>query len=163
MGVARGRSGAPFVPLRSPSGGDPAAASRPKTAEDYWGRWLLVFRLDSCSGLPSSPSDRIRVRAGRGGSSGSRRKDLSNATNTQGSVHVLSRREESPEVIEGGASRRGSGARSEGPGPRLGPGGSGSRKFSAAVREANARGRKSWLGGRDSNPDSLVQSQLSYH
>jgi hypothetical protein len=22
---------------------------------------------------------------------------------------------------------------------------------------------KVWLGGRDSNPDSLVQSQLSYH
>ena len=27
----------------------------------------------------------------------------------------------------------------------------------------NAAARCRWLGGRESNPDSLVQSQLSYH
>ena len=31
-----------------------------------------------------------------------------------------------------------------------------------STKTASARGSKDWLGGRDSNPDSMVQSHVSY-
>ncbi len=38
------------------------------------------------------------------------------------------------------------------------------REPAAIAQQRDARGATCvWLGGRDSNPDSLVQSQLSYH
>src|SRR6266536_356800 len=39
-------------------------------------------------------------------------------------------------------------------------------RLAPVLKEAwptNAAARRRWLGGRESNPDSLVQSQLSYH
>ncbi|SVA72714.1 uncharacterized protein METZ01_LOCUS125568 [marine metagenome] len=30
-------------------------------------------------------------------------------------------------------------------------------------KESQTRGARGWLGGRDSNPDSAVQSRVSYH
>jgi len=74
-----------------------------------------------------------------------------------------SRREESPEGTEGGASRRGSerGARDQASDRgRIRPSRSPVRRQAQVPGGALAT---FWLGGRDLNPDSLVQSQLSYH